>query len=240
MDVYPLRLIPQTNYSPKVLFEQILTVVSVTHLQRGCDIPFEQCCCDNDPDEVLPAAFGEYVHEMSVNLLGTEFKLEDIMWCQKGAKQWKGEAVVLDSIEGLIEIRPHKHAIYMRGDKLHRSVFSFPAEIDPKLHKDFTAAIDAAFKGPIRSSSNIENTQNDSVVKLISTVTVEHVPMNLNYWHFQITANVQKKVGNVIIKNDKGWRKEARHYFLTTLLRLSTLREPKNIQSIDKRIFIAS
>ncbi len=205
---YPESILPKANYVTPFPLEALnQSDFSVTRRIRGKlddNIDYVGGRARIDPD-----CLGTIVG-MSVNLLGGTFLPEFTSFHQsdRGKDTWNGTSNInLADYEGCYEDLGDEFVFY-KLPVLHRAIY--PHEY--KFEK----------KGSFRAYQDfIEKKLNEQFyvgikVPITITLTLEHVPTNLNYWHFEMRVELIDEKKQI---NKRGsWRDLIFTHILTTVL----------------------
>lgn len=214
---YPECILPRAVYELDMDLPVVLGAEKNVYIQRRCDKSFEECCKDGNPGDVRGDALGEFLHCMSVNVLGGKFEPEHVKWktVGAGAKYWKTreDIKLADYAESCVP-HPHEHAVYFNASELEGMHFDVPCEIKDKgLRKKFGKAIKAAFEGKGE--------------RIVATIRIKHAPTLLNYWHVEVWQNIENDDLVTTVKNNSSaWKQKVLDEFRTVMKDLATLRRP--------------
>lgn len=233
-EVYPQRLLPKSNYRSCMSRTDLKDVNPL--LQRKCNMPFEKCCVDNDPDNVTRAAFGEVgLAGMSVNVLGGLFLSGDERWQQNVSKdeEWTSGDVDLKMYEGKYELRDVEASVYFNFASADEMTWTFPRVFPDKAqHDKYKAAI-------IEGMSGVSVFSKKTPYVLNAHAECHHKPTVLNYWHVEVKSYIDSIPPEEITNSGSSYRKKALNQMVETLRVKSTLNPPESVPEISMSIYTA-
>lgn len=161
-----------------------------------------------------PDCLGEIVG-MSVNLLGGHFLPEysPILQKGKGKDPWDGFSdIAIADYSGCYEDTGYDYVFY-RMDLLHGAAY-------PNVYKFNNKGTYKAYQTFLEQKVYPQFT--DGIEVPISvTLTLEHAPTNLNYWHFVVKTSLTDDAK--LLKRDGSWRDMIfKHLLLTVYCREAT------------------
>ena len=232
---YPLEIIPKAEYRKDGFsLDSILVDYPDICISRRVDEAIKDYI---DNDEGRPHldtdCFGEYYVHLSVNLMNSLFKNEYIKFCATGeaGKPWNGNAIKLEDYLVHIKVNETASAVFYKIGALHNRKFKKPLS----LEKDPYNAMKEALKAHALQAFDGKNERQD--VDFNGYVGVDHVPVNMNYWHCQV--EIYPKDSDQELKNDKSWRKEIFIHVMNNILAYDFLTTAESDFVIDSKHYIA-
>lgn len=211
---YPLEILPREGYKiDGFALDNIVTDYPEICISRRIDEDINEYI---DNDEGRPHldtdCFGEHYVHLSVNLMNSLFRNEHIKYRAKGeaGKPWKGQAISIEDYKAHIESQEDSTAVFYKVDSLHKH----PFQAKQSLAKDqYNAMREFLGKKAMEAFSGRTIAQE---VEFVGYVSIDHVPVNLNYWHCQVEIypkDIEKQ-----LQNNKSWREEIFTHVLNNIL----------------------
>lgn len=180
---YPTRILPKPRY---------IKLVNVDELNERCKKSFlvRRLETTGNPFHIIggrkllnEGVIDEDVLDWSTNLLGGEFQVEDICWRQKGegVSPWEEEEINIADFKNCYERIDLAFPIFIAIEKLHKIEIPYRRNFGSKADaiKYAEATQDLAEETLTRWTSDVEP-------ECHATITIEHKPIRLNYWHMTI------------------------------------------------------
>ncbi len=190
---YPFNIIPRTRYIHKMDVNEMINVLPNLKFSRRID---------GEADEVFDS-FGKIrvdaiekhftkskIPNMSTNLMGGLFKYKHIKYQVKGraSENWDGiSRIGLLKHLKFIESKNLKNicAVYFQVASFHNIKYPYTCSSDKEaqaIARNFKFAPNPISKGMFEDVPCLFN--------------VSHVPVNLNYWHMQLSITVANAIAN--------------------------------------------
>lgn len=181
MSEYPIRILPNKKYVRRININSLYSLCKEALLIRRLD-------CEENPFHSIgnykilnEGVINDDVLEWSTNLLGGEFKIEDICWRQirEGINEWNDDDNDVDICNyiGCYEQITSKYFVYISLCRFHNVTIpykrKFGSEKDLKQYIDKTGETNQTYNA-------IEGNECHAVI------TIEHKPTMLNYWHMTV------------------------------------------------------
>lgn len=219
---YPLVIIPKVNYCEQIDFSLIPISLEIFLIRKSnfSTITETFTKLGTLKEEAILA---KDLTGMSMSMLGGDLKIDHIKFRQlkKGAENWNGGMVYFidyknDFVEST-EVIP----IFFSLKQIHN--ISFPYYRDDKEARQLIAAL----KLPVKTKEN--------KFQLDGSYVVRHVPINLNYWHVELTLrDAQNKE---IRRLEKTWAKSASLQILGQIVSVA-FKETPSISQIPESMFL--
>lgn len=179
------------------------------------------------------------VLDWSTNLLGGKFKTEDAFWRQKGkgTTPWKDKDgnVNLCHYNGCYEQTTSKHCAFITVKCLHnkeipyKRVFGNKKDLEQYAEKTHDVTKEA-----------LEQWHTDAEPECHATITIEHKPIVLNYWHMTIEIT-PKDFANPIprdSKKNKSIKKRVKEALHLHIIKNIICEEPYQMEEIHKELYV--
>ncbi len=180
---YPIRILPQKKYVRHIDVNNLYVKCQKSLLVRRLDV-------DGNPFHYIggrkllnEGVINDDVLDWSTNLLGGKFKVEDVYWRQKekGIIEWNNEDVNIDDYNGCYEQITSANCVFITINCLHNKSIPYKRKFGSKRN----------LEQYVEKTHDIE----EEAIKhwgvcdepeCHATITVEHKPTMLNYWHMTI------------------------------------------------------
>lgn len=235
MSEYPIRILPNKKYARRININSLYNQCKEALLIRRLD-------CKEEPFHIIggykilnEGIINDDVLEWSTNLLGGEFKIEDICWRQikQGINEWndnEDDDVDICDYNGCYEQITSKYFVCISLCRFHNVTIPYKRKFGSE--KDLKQYIDKT--GEIIKTNNATDEQ-----ECHATITIEHKPIMLNYWH--MTVGVTPKDFETQIPRDgkknhslKKRVKEALHMHILN----NVICEVTNIENIPLSLYV--
>lgn len=180
---YPIRILPKEQYVRRIDVGLLHKECQTSLLARRLDA--EECPFHYIGGRKLlnEGVINDDVLDWSTNLLGGEFKIEDVFWRQKGEgiEEWNDGDVDICKYNGCYEHTKSSYCVFIAINSLHnitvpyKRVFGSKSDLEKYLEKTHDITVDA-----------IEQQHAGYEQECRATITIEHKPTKLNYWHMTI------------------------------------------------------
>lgn len=181
---YPQRILPKKQYVDRIDINQLCSICKKTSLARRLDVETEPYHYIGNHKLVNEGVINNDVLDWSTNLLGGEFKIEDICWRQKGdgCAEWNNEDIdICDYNSECYEQTTSKYCAFITIECLHnieipyKRRFGSKKDVEQYAEKTQDITIDV-----------IKAWNQDNEPECHATIVVEHKPTMLNYWHMTV------------------------------------------------------
>ncbi|WP_289300746.1 hypothetical protein [Xylanibacter muris] len=177
------------------------------------------------------------VLDWSTNLLGGEFKIEDILWKQKGDGiiEWNEEDVDICDYDECYEQMAQANSVFITVNCLHKTIVpyrrKFGSKGDLEQYAEKTHDIDKEI---------IEQYHAGYEPECHATVTVEHKPTKLNYWHMTIEITPRDLTEPMPRdgKKNKSVKKRVKEALHLHIIKNLICEEPRNVEDIPKVLYL--
>lgn len=227
---YPESILPKANYVTPFPLETLNhSDFSVTRRIKGKlddNIDYVGGRARIDPD-----CFGTIVR-MSVNLLGGTFLPEFTSFHQydRGKETWDGTSDInLADYEGCYEDSGDDFVFY-KLPVLHGALYPHDYKFEKKGNY-------RAYQDFVENKLNVQFTEGIKVPITI-TLTLEHVPTNLNYWHFEMRVELTDE--HKQINKGGSWRDLIFTHILTTILCQEFTEKLETLGTIAPEVYTCS
>lgn len=184
---YPIRILPKKQYVKHIDVDILCSTCEHSILARRLDVceggqlPFHEIGGQKLLNE---DAISEDILDWSTNLLGGEFKIEDIGWKQKGSgiKDWDNEDVDICKYEDCYSrIETEYYSAFITVDCLHNKIIPYRRNFADKasLVQYYNSTGDI-------TKETVDQWNNNKEIECQATIKVEHKPTMLNYWHMTV------------------------------------------------------
>lgn len=232
---YPSRILPNRQYVRRINIDELHVKCQNSLLIRRLDsdeYPFHEIGGRKLLNE---GVINDDVLDWSTNLLGGEFKIEDICWRQtlKGVAEWNGEEVDIHNYDGNYHQIVPTYYIFIKINCLHKATIPYNRKFGSKKELEQYAK-----KTNDVTKDNID-WYVDNEVECHATITIEHKPTMLNYWHMtiEITPRDFDKPMPRNGKQNKSLKKkvrEALHVYLVS----NVMCEVESVENIPKELYL--
>lgn len=162
---------------------------------------------------------------LSMNLLGSFYLLKHVKFrtIGKGAQPWLNTKIYMTDFINHYEVLNNFCPIIYKLNDLHNASVPFIN----KKNKDTDKFIKA---------NNLMPEIIETQYKLKGKIIIKHEPTNLNYWHIEL--KLLNALNQEVTKNNNLWEKSATSYVLEHFLSVPLLEVPKNMQTVNKNLFV--
>lgn len=183
MSKYPIRILPKKQYVKRIDIDKLYTLCKESLLTRRLD-------CEGTPFHYIggrkilnEGIINDDVLDWSTNLLGGKFKIKDICWRQigKGITEWNNEDVNICDFDGCYELIKSTNYVFIPLYCLHNQIIPYRRKFGNK--KDLEQY---TIKTNVLDKDFIEHWTTEDEIECRATITVEHKPTMLNYWHMTV------------------------------------------------------
>lgn len=234
MPEYPIRLLPQAAYTPRMNRNRLIDIDP--YLQRKSFLAMKDCCFDDNPDNVTPAAFGNSgLYRMSVNILGGLFRIGDEIWHQSLCEEdvWNGGEVDMQRFEDRYEPRKIEASVYFKFSSANDIQWTFPKRFGSKDERnEWEEAI-------VDGLTDKEIFEKETEYQIKAHSECHHNPNMLNYWHMEIKSIIDRKPEEEIADTKQKFKKKALRGMIEILRPNSSLRPPSNIPSLPEDLYFS-
>lgn len=233
---YPIRILPKKQYVKRIDIDNLYAMCQESLLVRRLD-------CDGIPFHYIggrkllnEGVIGDDVLDWSTNLLGGEFKIEDICWRQlgKGIADWNDEDVNICDYDGSYELTNLTNCVFISLCCLHNQIIPYRRKFGSRKDLEQYSEITSEFDKNVMAQWNADNE-----LECHATITVEHKPTMLNYWH--MTIEISPKDFDAPIPRDskknkslKKRVKEALHMHILS----NVICDVTHIEDIPKTLYV--
>ena len=219
---YPLHLLPQEDWMLQIKTDDILHLCENALIGRRFEGELHDFI-DTSLGEDMPvlkdkALSFKDIPNLSTSLLGTLHKIEDFHFVQKerGSDNWTGGSVDISIFTPNTDFYRIEGNLVVLGwiiEELDGRKFPYQQPLPKKKNYDACIAkLKSAYPEEDVYVEEYEklavNANNNRVIEFEGTVKVNHIPTNLNYWHFTIDL-YPKDNPTTPLKNSSGkWRAE--------------------------------
>lgn len=206
---YPSSILPKIRYVKKIDIDQLLSNQNIIILRRS-EISIDETYnkSGNINEKAIPL---RQINDLSLNILGTKFKLEFFKYSPinktNAVKEWTGEKIYLSDHFGNYKIIEGKCAILWNSSEVYNKNVKRPY-VNPK-NKELKNILQAFNREFIEDNGNLKGTYS-------ATLTFDHFPTNLNYWHGQL--QIISDQDNTIEKIKNHYEKEIADQILRDIL----------------------
>lgn len=180
---YPIRILPQKRYVKNINIDELNEHCKKSFLVRRL-APDENPFHNIGGQKLLKeGVIKDDVLDWSTNLLGGEFKVEDIQWKQEGegCSYWKGEEINIADYEGCYTCLESVYPVFIAIGKLHKMGIPYKRKFGQK-----SDVIHYAEDTHDLTKEDVEQWTPKEDPQCHATITVEHKPTKLNYWHMTV------------------------------------------------------
>jgi len=180
---YPKRILPKLQYAQRINVDGLKAANPVSMLVRRLDCVGNPFHCIGGRKLLNEGVIDNDVLDWSTNLLGGEYKIEDIRWRQKGERntEWNEGDVDINEYGNCYEYLDDANPIYIPVGKLHQISIPYKRKFGSKAD---------AYKYAITTQDLDEEVAEQFLlaedIECHATIKVEHKPTVLNYWHMTI------------------------------------------------------
>lgn len=230
---YPQCILPMPTYLDFIVEEELWSKVNGLVIQRRC--------ADNVDRSVLtPEIFGDNLAEMSVNLLGGEFKPEYVKFTPKGPKPLSTQILY----EGTYTYSPEAEGVYICIPDIHDC--TFPSARRFPNQQEYEKVKDAIADGPrdsdkarlVAAFSKRTGFSKETEYDVKYRISVMHRPTNANYWHCQIEIAPACEDGKTVNKEKSEWQKQALRALTNFFVVYTSFNHPEPIPGVKKEWYI--
>lgn len=183
---YPASILPNKEYLLEMDMPQLLKVYPNLYAVRRIDGDKDQLVIQFSNDKILAAAALENVNvaNLSVNLVGGLFivngHLEFRPISNDVTKQWKGEKVSLEELNGKYEVKDSCFAVYYKIKDF--IIFPLMQDMTFQTEKDFIGFKAKAAENHVEETY-LQAFERGKTINLPVKKKVNHKPTICNYWH---------------------------------------------------------
>lgn len=180
---YPIRILPKKQYVNRINIGHLYTQCQESLLVRRLD-------CEGTPFHYIgnqkllnEGVISDDVLDWSINLLGGEFKIEDICWRQtgKGITEWNDGDVNICDYDGSYELTKSTNCVFISLCCLHNQIIPYRRKFGSRKDLEQYTVKTSEFNKDVMVQWNTEDE-----LECHATIIVEHKPTMLNYWHMTI------------------------------------------------------
>lgn len=180
---YPIRILPKIQYVKRINIGDLYTYCKEALLIRRLD-------CEDNPFHYIggrkllnEGIINDDVLDWSTSLLGGEFKIEDICWRQigKGITEWNDEEINICDYNESYELTKSTYCIFIPLCCLHNQIIPYKRKFGSRKDLEQYTEKTKEFDQEVITQWNSEDE-----LKCHASITVEHKPIVLNYWHMTI------------------------------------------------------
>jgi hypothetical protein len=203
MNQYPDALIPQSEYANKIALETLKKF----YLSRRIDGTVEDATFEEDGQRILKRSVieDEFDAQLSMNLLGGGFRLEDTAFRQvrEAAAEWHSPLKVdkMQYGECVTRVAPC-FAVVLDASTLYRTI-SYERVFDKVADAD-------AMRTSLRQPPLTDAAAPKRVAGIEAQSSLLHSPTYTNYWHVQLQIKpspLDAPLNNVSTKTKSAWRR---------------------------------
>lgn len=208
---YPRAILPSKNFLPRINFDDYFVnqkFLIVRRTEKKSSEAFDELGFLRL--EALISGIKD-VPEMSMNLLGGFFKLKHLKYIPKGKGNgsWESSKIRLWDYKASFEIKTNVYPIYFILNDI------YGVEI-PYVRRSNDPAIKKLYK-------TLSIDLNEPKINSQGLSTIEHKPINLNYWHveFHLSDKATKQIvrrGNIKSNDDEYWQNKLTETALNDIL----------------------
>lgn len=180
---YPIRILPKKEYVKRINVCDLYTSCKEAILIRRLDCEEYPFHCIGGRKILNEGVINDDVLDWSTNLLGGEFKIEDIGWRQigKGITEWNDGDIKICDYNESYELTKSKYFIFIPLCRFHNQVIPYKRKFGSR--KDLEQYI----KKTDEINNNVSTQwKAEDEFECHAYITVEHKPIVLNYWHMTI------------------------------------------------------
>lgn len=217
---YPVHIIPEEGWKKDIQCKDVIALCKEAVTGRRIDGALKDCIdfslgedAVSLKEEVLPT---DDIPNLSTSLLGTPFQLDDFHFRQigNGQKNWEGRAIKLESFKIDEDYKYIKTDFFIVGwSMIYLNERPVPYNKVFNKKKEYTAFIDKIKATSEKEVSYIEEYENlqkneDGMpyAEFNGKIIINHIPTNLNYWHFTIDLYPIDTPDKPIKDTKKTWR----------------------------------
>lgn len=233
---YPKRILPKREYVRRIDVDDLKEKCQQALLARRLDGGENHFHYIGGRKILNEGVINEDVLNWSTNLLGGEFKTEDVCWRQKneGSKEWNDETVDLCNYGGCYELTISADCVFITISCLHKTIIpykrKFGSRDDLRQYAENTSDI---------TKDVVEQWNAKDELDCRASIIVGHSPTMLNYWHMTIDitpkdfAEPMPRDG----KKNKGLRRKVREALHMHILNNILCEEP-HVEGIPEDLYI--
>ena len=232
---YPIRILPRRQYVDRINVNDLCIKCNQSVLLRRLDSEGKPFHIIGGRKLLNEGVISEDVLDWSTNLLGGEFKIEDICWRQKngGIADWNGGDVKICDFDECYQHVETPYYVCIAVNRLHKITIPYKRRFGSRQDlEQYVEKTNDITKEDIAQYIGGE-------LECRATITIEHKPTMLNYWHITIGIT-PRDFTDPMPRNstkNKGVKKRVREALHLHIID-NVMCETPNIEDIPKELYL--